>query len=550
MVLVAGRVGVDPADEVLARRLDPAADDDVLAGQDERAAVRRLLDPGRSGSRPSPPRRWRTPSSASIPDGTQGLTRRPSLTLAAPASNQVPGESAKPVPSSQTQRSACSVPQLWPIIPGQPAIVDRASRRPPACPRRPRRGTGRRTSSAAAAPRRASRRAGSGRARCRRRSAATRWPTARRRRPSPPPPPARSRRRRRGSTPPAGTDSPLAGTVTLVARGAGRVAIEEREPDRAGRLLPGPLVDGVADPDPEAAVGPARLHVEALVMARLRGDLPEARPFLHGASLTGPTGILAGRPVRLAPCREHAAERFVVFGAARARGRASPSSASSTSCCRAPRSTSCRTSANSSATTPARPHTQEYLWLSLGFAYMVVITGLCVIAQADVVRYRPLLLLLAAGKAASSLTSLAFFLIQDHVFAYLLGALVDGSLILAALWLYVLAGRIDRPLEPGGARRPASATRRTADPERDLRGDGAGDRRPARGRARGRRLRPGRRLPARRPAPPAAAAAPRPARLRVAALPAPLQPPRPARPRTLPRASSKARASRSNSTCC
>jgi choline dehydrogenase-like flavoprotein len=99
------------------------------------------------------------------------------------------------------------------------------------------------------------------------------------------------------------------------------------------------------------------------------------------------------------------------------------------------------------------PHTQEYLWLSLGFAYMVVITGLCVIAQADVVRYRPLLLLLAAGKAASSSTSLVFFLAQDHVFAYLLGALVDGSLILAALWLYVLAGRVDRPLEPG-ARRP------------------------------------------------------------------------------------------------
>jgi hypothetical protein len=44
------------------------------------------------------------------------------------------------------------------------------------------------------------------------------------------------------------------------------------------------------------------------------------------------------------------------------------------------------------------PHTQEYMWLALGFAYMVVITGICLIAQADVVRFRPLLLLLAAGK--------------------------------------------------------------------------------------------------------------------------------------------------------
>jgi choline dehydrogenase-like flavoprotein len=96
------------------------------------------------------------------------------------------------------------------------------------------------------------------------------------------------------------------------------------------------------------------------------------------------------------------------------------------------------------------PHTGEYLWLSLGFAYMAVITGICLIAQADVVRYRPLLLLLAAGKAASSSTSLAFFLLQEHAFAYLLGALVDGSLILLALWLWMLVGRVDRTYDPGG----------------------------------------------------------------------------------------------------
>ncbi|HVX32691.1 MAG TPA: GMC family oxidoreductase [Solirubrobacterales bacterium] len=95
------------------------------------------------------------------------------------------------------------------------------------------------------------------------------------------------------------------------------------------------------------------------------------------------------------------------------------------------------------------PHTREYMWLSLGFAYMAVITGICLIAQADVVRYRPLILLLAAGKAASSLTSLAFFLLQDQVFAYLLGFLVDGSLILVALWLWSLVGRVDRPFDSG-----------------------------------------------------------------------------------------------------
>jgi hypothetical protein len=95
----------------------------------------------------------------------------------------------------------------------------------------------------------------------------------------------------------------------------------------------------------------------------------------------------------------------------------------------------------------AAPKTDERLWLSLGFAYMVVITALAVIAQTDVVRYRPMLLALAAGKAASSITSLIFF-IEDDVFAYLLNAIVDGSLVGAALLLYVVAGRIGSPAAP------------------------------------------------------------------------------------------------------
>ena len=95
------------------------------------------------------------------------------------------------------------------------------------------------------------------------------------------------------------------------------------------------------------------------------------------------------------------------------------------------------------------PHTQEDLWLALAFAYMVVIAGICLVAQMDVVRYRPLLLVLAAGKTASSLGSLAFFLIDEHVFIYLLNFLVDGTLALLALWLWSLAGRIGRPADPG-----------------------------------------------------------------------------------------------------
>ena len=94
------------------------------------------------------------------------------------------------------------------------------------------------------------------------------------------------------------------------------------------------------------------------------------------------------------------------------------------------------------------PETMEQLWLALGFAYMVVITGICLVVQTDVVRYRPLLLVLAAGKAASSLASLGFYLFDQDVFAWLANFLVDGSLVLIALWLWALAGRVDRPAAP------------------------------------------------------------------------------------------------------
>jgi hypothetical protein len=93
------------------------------------------------------------------------------------------------------------------------------------------------------------------------------------------------------------------------------------------------------------------------------------------------------------------------------------------------------------------PKTEERLWLSLGFAYMVVITALAWIASTDVVRYRPMLLALAAGKAASSITSWIFF-IEDDVFAYLLNGIVDGFLVFATLLLWSLAGRIGTPAAP------------------------------------------------------------------------------------------------------
>lgn len=94
------------------------------------------------------------------------------------------------------------------------------------------------------------------------------------------------------------------------------------------------------------------------------------------------------------------------------------------------------------------PETTEQLWLALGFAYMVVITGICLVAQADVVRYRPLLLVLAAGKAASSLAALGFYLFDEDVFIYLLNFLVDGFLVGVSLLLWSAAGRAGRAAAP------------------------------------------------------------------------------------------------------
>jgi hypothetical protein len=94
------------------------------------------------------------------------------------------------------------------------------------------------------------------------------------------------------------------------------------------------------------------------------------------------------------------------------------------------------------------PETVERFWLALGFAYMVVIAGICAVVQADVVRYRPLLLVLAAGKAASSLAALGFYVFDSDVFIYLLNFIVDGFLVGVSLLLWTIAGRIGEPAAP------------------------------------------------------------------------------------------------------
>jgi hypothetical protein len=94
---------------------------------------------------------------------------------------------------------------------------------------------------------------------------------------------------------------------------------------------------------------------------------------------------------------------------------------------------------------PTAPQSEEKLWLALAFAYMTVITGIALVVSTDVGRYRPFLLVLAAGKTASSLAAGAFFVFHDNVFIYLLNFIVDGSLVLTVLGLWVISAPLERP---------------------------------------------------------------------------------------------------------
>jgi hypothetical protein len=88
------------------------------------------------------------------------------------------------------------------------------------------------------------------------------------------------------------------------------------------------------------------------------------------------------------------------------------------------------------------PDSDQKLWVALSFGYMTVIAGVALVVSIDVARHRPLLLVLAAGKLASSLPAGAFFVLDDDVFAYLLTFVVDGSLVAVSLACWVLAGRV------------------------------------------------------------------------------------------------------------
>src|SRR2546425_7116829 len=90
---------------------------------------------------------------------------------------------------------------------------------------------------------------------------------------------------------------------------------------------------------------------------------------------------------------------------------------------------------------PISPPSALRFWLSLGLAYMVLVTLLAAQIARDPRGRAHLMPLLAAGKATSSLTCAGYFVFSLPAFLYLANALVDGALALVALgaWAVVWA---------------------------------------------------------------------------------------------------------------
>src|SRR5438067_5952188 len=87
---------------------------------------------------------------------------------------------------------------------------------------------------------------------------------------------------------------------------------------------------------------------------------------------------------------------------------------------------------------PPAPPSPLRFWLSLGLAYMMLVTLLAAAIARDPRGRAHLMPILAAGKATSSLTCAGYFVASSPAFIYLANALVDGTLALTSLGAYVL----------------------------------------------------------------------------------------------------------------
>ncbi len=106
---------------------------------------------------------------------------------------------------------------------------------------------------------------------------------------------------------------------------------------------------------------------------------------------------------------------------------------------------------------PAAPPSAQRFWLSLATGYMVLVTALAWIGQADLRRHRTLIAILALGKGWTASIGLIFYFSSSPAFIYLANFYVDGSITLMALAVWLAVPRLGPPpdhesVAPGGPR--------------------------------------------------------------------------------------------------
>lgn len=93
--------------------------------------------------------------------------------------------------------------------------------------------------------------------------------------------------------------------------------------------------------------------------------------------------------------------------------------------------------------TPAPPSALRF-WVSLSIGYMALVTALAYLAQRDL-RRRDLLALLALAKGVSSVTCLGYYLFSSDAFVYLANFLVDGTIAVATIAIWLIVPRVTTP---------------------------------------------------------------------------------------------------------
>jgi uncharacterized protein (DUF362 family) len=90
---------------------------------------------------------------------------------------------------------------------------------------------------------------------------------------------------------------------------------------------------------------------------------------------------------------------------------------------------------------PPTPISGEHFWTALAFSMMMTIAALCFAAQHNIRKNRQLVAILLFSKAASSLSALMLFLLQQRYFSYLGVALVDGAIFWITLVVFLRANK-------------------------------------------------------------------------------------------------------------